>query len=286
MGQLPRWFSTLIRLLSQVRVPPGNYVFEVKAVNNDGKWNETPTTLKITIRSPFWKSMYAVILYIVFLLVLFYSLQRELRLRNRLRNSILQERNQRENEEKLHQLKLQFFTNISHEFQNSTDIDFISAFYSENEIEMGIHEVITHTVVFHEPGIHLHHPSSAGVKNEKETKILVVEDNRELLDTATNIIEHHLVDLNSVDVLASELNLSRSSLHRKLKALTNQSATEFVKFVRINKSIKLIEGGETNIDEICFKVGFNSHSYYSMCFRKQLGQTPSDYISKIKEDRE
>ena len=173
----------------------------------------------------------------------------------------------------------QYFTRI----QNSTDIDFISAFYSENEIEMGIHEVITHTVVFHEPGIHLHHPSSAGVKNEKETKILVVEDNRELLDTATNIIEHHLVDPNfSVDVLASELNLSRSSLHRKLKALTNQSATEFVKFVRINKSIKLIEGGETNIDEICFKVGFNSHSYYSMCFRKQLGQTPSDYISKIK----
>lgn len=74
---------------------------------------------------------------------------------------------------------------------------------------------------------------------------------RELLDAATTIIGNHLVDLTfCVDVLASELNLSRSSLHRKLRALTNQSATEFIKFVRINKSIKIIESGETNIDEI------------------------------------
>jgi YesN/AraC family two-component response regulator len=108
---------------------------------------------------------------------------------------------------------------------------------------------------------------------------------KELLDHATAIIEQHIVDLNfSVDVLASELNLSRSSLHRKLRALTNQSATEFIKFVRINKSIKLIESGESNIDEICFKVGFNSHSYYSMCFKKQLGITPSEYIGRYKRE--
>ncbi|MEI6140535.1 MAG: helix-turn-helix transcriptional regulator, partial [Mariniphaga sp.] len=95
--------------------------------------------------------------------------------------------------------------------------------------------------------------------------------------------EKHIGDLNfSVEVLASELHVSRSSLHRKLKALTDQSATEFIKFVRINKSIQLIEAGQTNIDEICFNVGFNSHSYFSMCFRKQLGQTPSDYITRTK----
>jgi AraC-like DNA-binding protein len=111
------------------------------------------------------------------------------------------------------------------------------------------------------------------------------QPDRELLDQATMVIENHLVDVTfSVDILASELNLSRSSLHRKLRALTNQSATELIKFVRINKSIQLIELGETNIDEICFKVGFNSHSYYSMCFKKQLGLTPSEYISRLKRE--
>jgi AraC-like DNA-binding protein len=112
-----------------------------------------------------------------------------------------------------------------------------------------------------------------------------LKPDRELLEKATDILENHLTDmLFTVDTLASALGLSRSTLHRKLKALTNQSATEFMKFVRINKSIKLIESGMTNIDEICFKVGFNSHSYYSMCFKKQLGQTPSEYISRIKRD--
>ena len=112
-----------------------------------------------------------------------------------------------------------------------------------------------------------------------------LKPDRELLDKATAILENHLTDmLFTVDTLASTLNLSRSTLHRKLKALTNQSATEFMKFVRINKSIKLIEAGMTNIDEICFKVGFNSHSYYSLCFKKQLGQTPSEYISRIKRE--
>ena len=112
-----------------------------------------------------------------------------------------------------------------------------------------------------------------------------LQPDRRLLEKATIIIENHLTNLNfTVDVLASELNLSRSTLHRKLKTLTNQSATEFIKFVRIKKSIDLIENGMTNIDELCFLVGFNSHSYYSMCFRKQLGQTPSEYISKVKRE--
>jgi len=108
---------------------------------------------------------------------------------------------------------------------------------------------------------------------------------RELLDMATKIIENHIVDPNfSIDILASELHMSRSSLHRKLRALTNQAASEFIKFVRINKSIQLIKSGETNIDEICFMVGFNSHTYYSTCFKKQTGQTPSEYINRIKRE--
>ncbi|NEW83797.1 MAG: response regulator, partial [Mariniphaga sp.] len=99
------------------KIPPGNYVFEVIAANNDGIWNDTPTTLDININQPFWKTVYAYLIYLVIILVIFYFLQRELRLRSRLKNSILHERIQRENEEKLHQLKLHFFTNISHEFR-------------------------------------------------------------------------------------------------------------------------------------------------------------------------
>ncbi|MEI6275312.1 MAG: two-component regulator propeller domain-containing protein [Prolixibacteraceae bacterium] len=615
------------------KIPPGNYVFEVMAANNDGKWSDTPTRLSISIHRPFWSSAYAFALYIMVIMVVIYVLQRELRIRNRLRNSILQERNQRENEEKLHQLKHQFFTNISHEFrtpltlilsplallkrkisgledpleqvaliennanrllrlvnqlldirkielgkvdfqpqsfdlmvlcreifqcfsvqendrsyQFTFEADFSSLFISiepdkidklifnllsnamkytkpdgdilfsiknwewkpesqpepyhhsigqaipgkfvtiivknegfgidpsvlENifdrfyqapgqisgtgiglhlcaeyillhhgqievftgpemgttfyvrlpvtptEIGKAVSDTISQTVPFEkqeDPAIH--HPIHQS-NTEELAQILVVEDNkemqkflckilsehyhvitandgseglemvrefgpelvltdvmmpgmngnefcrilkadlntshipvlmltalssvesqmegfetgaddyvvkpfddrilllriknlldsrallrekftkangewqeemqkfkpeRELLDKASEIIERHILDPNfSVDILASELNLSRSSLHRKLRALTNQSATEFIKFVRINMSIRLIENHETNIDDICFMVGFNSHSYFSTCFKKQIGQTPSEYISKFKRE--
>ncbi|MCE1200074.1 MAG: response regulator, partial [Marinilabiliales bacterium] len=124
-----------------------------------------------------------------------------------------------------------------------------------------------------------------GSPGEWKEEMQKLQPDNELIERATRAIGQYLVDPNfSTDLLASELNLSRSSLHRKLRALTNQSATEFVKFVRINKSIELIENGESNIDEICFKVGFNSHSYYSMCFKKQMGVTPSEYINRMRRE--
>ncbi|MCX6237385.1 MAG: response regulator [Bacteroidia bacterium] len=615
------------------KIPPGDYVFEVIAANNDGKWNDSPTRLHLTILYPFWRTFYAYLIYFIITIVVFYFLQRELRIRNRLKHSILQEKIQRENEEKLHQLKLHFFTNISHEFRtpltlilsplsllkrkmagqeetmehltmiennanrltrlvnqildirkielgkmdfqpqpfdivalcqevlqcfslldndrkinfhfesdfsslfisiepdkidkmifnllsnamkytreegtiqlsiknpywqpeaiqepyhyaigNKIDGEYVtvivknegsgiapsdlpnifdrfyqapgqlsgtgiglhlcseyilmhhgqievftgenlgSSFYvrlpvSREEIGKGIQQAVFHTSLYQEQQIQSLPEETLISKSEKETTILVVEDNkemlrflknilselyhiitasdgnegltkvkefhpdlvltdvmmpvmngtefchilktdldtshipvlmltalssvenqmqgfetgaddyivkpfddrlltlrirnllesrrilrdkftnsqgewreamqtlkpdRELLEKATTILENHLTDmLFTVDTLASALGLSRSTLHRKLKALTNQSATEFMKFVRINKSIKLIESGMTNIDEICFKVGFNSHSYYSMCFKKQLGQTPSEYISRLKRE--
>ncbi len=632
LGYSPDWIEIQNENRANfTKIPPGDYFFEVMAANNDGKWNEKPTRLHITIHSPFWSSVYAFLVYFLFLLAVLYFVLRLFRIRNRLNNSILHERIQRENEEKLHQLKLQFFTNVSHEFrtpltlilsplallkrkiagqtepleqvtmiennanrllrlvnqildirkielgkvifqpqsfdlvalsqevfqcfslqENDRSIkftfqsDFSSFFISiepdkidklifnllsnamkytrangaidltlkqsdwmpekaaepfhhlvgdpvlgkfvtlivknegpgidpndlenifdrfyqapgqiagtgiglhlcfeyillhrgnievftgpdmgatfyvrlpitQKEIERGVHETISHTVVAEVQGVRTSHSTVGHANRQQEIKILVVEDNhemlrflrdilselylvktaadgvealgfvseflpdlvltdvmmpgmngnefcrrlktdlntshipvlmltalssvesqlegfgtgaddyvvkpfddrillqrikilldsrvrlrekfmqapaewkeemkkfqpdRELLEKATVIIENHLVDLNfTIDILASELNLSRSSLHRKLRVLTNQSATEFVKFVRINKSIQLIGQGQTNIDEICFKVGFNSHSYYSMCFKKQLGVTPSEYIGRIK----
>ena len=91
MGYSPNWID-IQRENKAVftKIPPGNYLFEVMAANNDGKWNPTPTRLEITIRNPFWKTIYAFLFYCILLLVVMYLLQRELRLRNRLLNSSIQ----------------------------------------------------------------------------------------------------------------------------------------------------------------------------------------------------
>ncbi|TNF40349.1 MAG: hybrid sensor histidine kinase/response regulator, partial [Bacteroidetes bacterium] len=98
-------------------VPPGNYIFEVKAANNDGVWNESPTQLAIEIIPPVWKRWYAYLIYVLAIIFIIHYFRQQLINKQKLKNEIELEKVKRENEENLHQMKLQFFTNISHEFR-------------------------------------------------------------------------------------------------------------------------------------------------------------------------
>jgi YesN/AraC family two-component response regulator len=114
----------------------------------------------------------------------------------------------------------------------------------------------------------------------------ILNSDKLLIEKAGNIVEQHLHDKNFiVDNLASKLNISTSSLYRKLKTLTNQSPTEFVRHIRLKKAIKLMNDGNTNVDEIGYAIGFNSHSYFTSSFKKQFGKTPSDYLHDLKMKR-
>lgn len=75
--------------------------------------------------------------------------------------------------------------------------------------------------------------------------------------------------------LAKEIGLSRSQLHRKLHALTNQSALEFIRYYRLSRAMEMIQQHVGNIAEIGYKVGFGSPSYFSKLFLQQYGITPS-----------
>lgn len=83
-------------------------------------------------------------------------------------------------------------------------------------------------------------------------------------------------DISTTD-LAAELKMSRTNLHRKLKSLMDQSSTEFIRNIRINKAMKLLEQDGISISEVCYAVGFTSTSYFSKCFREIYGINPSEY---------
>jgi signal transduction histidine kinase/ligand-binding sensor domain-containing protein/AraC-like DNA-binding protein len=110
-----------------------------------------------------------------------------------------------------------------------------------------------------------------------------LSSDRILIERANIIVEKHLNDKTFVvDLLAAGLGISTSSLYRKLKVLTNQSPTEFIRYIRLKKAIRLMNEGNSNVDEIGFAVGFNSHSYFASSFKKQFGKTPSDYLKDLK----
>lgn len=117
---------------------------------------------------------------------------------------------------------------------------------------------------------------------ENEAEQFDEEDNQNgnaFMERALLIIEKNMLNSEfSVEKLAQEMNVSRTSLYRRLKLLTGQSATEFIRHARLKKALSLMETSNLSIEEISIAVGFNSHSYFSHCFRQHFGKKPSELM--------
>lgn len=88
-----------------------------------------------------------------------------------------------------------------------------------------------------------------------------------------------------VEDLASAMAMSRSQMHRKLKALTDRSASAFIRNYRLYRAAELIEQEAGNISEIAFDVGFNSQTYFSTCFQELFGCSPTVYKQKAETEQ-
>jgi DNA-binding response OmpR family regulator len=92
-------------------------------------------------------------------------------------------------------------------------------------------------------------------------------------------LDTHISDENlSIEKLAEAMNLSETTLYRKVKSISGLSPKEFVRVTRLKRAIILMSEGETRINEIAYQVGFGSASYFSTCFQKQYGKSPTEYI--------
>lgn len=106
-----------LRKVSFTNLDPGEYTFKVKASNNDGLWNNEPTTLQITVLPPFWKTKTAFVLYVIFVLLALLVTRKLIQQREQLKFSIQQERQEAMRMHELDMMKIKFFTNVSHEFR-------------------------------------------------------------------------------------------------------------------------------------------------------------------------
>jgi signal transduction histidine kinase/DNA-binding response OmpR family regulator len=85
-----------------------------------------------------------------------------------------------------------------------------------------------------------------------------------------------------VEDLAKSLCMSRSSLLRKIRGLSEFSPNDFIKVIRLKKAAEILQEGEYKINEVCFLVGFSSTSYFTKAFQKQFGILPKDFARNSK----
>lgn len=118
--------------------------------------------------------------------------------------------------------------------------------------------------------------SGADAENEEPSiNRLDAEFLRTLNDyIAANISEEEF----SIDVMAKQMNMSRSSFYRKLKAVTGMTPVDYMKNYRLEYSAKLLLDG-VRVTEVAAMTGFTSSSYFAKCFRARFGMIPKEYVA-------
>lgn len=119
------WNEVSIPSATYTNLPAGTYHLLVKGSNNDGYWNTNPARLEIRVLPPLWKTWWAYLLYTVAFALAWYYINRFLRRQQRLETELYYEHLNYEQQQELHQNKLEFFTRISHEIR--TPLTLISA---------------------------------------------------------------------------------------------------------------------------------------------------------------
>ncbi|MEO0731853.1 MAG: two-component regulator propeller domain-containing protein [Bacteroidota bacterium] len=118
-------------------------------------------------------------------------------------------------------------------------------------------------------------------------EVTVTNADEEFLKRAMDIVEENMSNTDfSVEQLVKEMRVSRSKLYLKLKALTGQSSSEFVRTVRLKRAVQLLENSGYSVKEVMYMTGFNTASYFSKCFRQQFGIVPSEYVKQRKKAAE
>lgn len=105
------------RSVTYINLKPGEYQFKVRGSNNNYVWNMEGASLAFKIKSAPWKSWYAIIIYVFFITLIVLLIRWNAIKQVRLANRLEMEKVQHEQEHALHEMKLRFFTNISHEFR-------------------------------------------------------------------------------------------------------------------------------------------------------------------------
>ncbi|RMD98959.1 MAG: DNA-binding response regulator, partial [Calditrichaeota bacterium] len=111
-------------------------------------------------------------------------------------------------------------------------------------------------------------------------EITVTSIDEKLLQRAIDIVEENMSNSEfDIDQFCRAIGMSRSTLNRKLRALTGLSTNGFIRTLRLKRASLLLQKKSATIVEIAYEVGFNNPSYFAECFRQQFGKSPSEYTS-------
>ena len=226
---------------------PGNYVFEVKTATEAGQEGQT-ISIKVEVTPYFWKSWWFMLLCLIALSVLFVWFYR-------LRLASLR----RQEAEKLMQP-------VRKALEESDD---------PQQLQSRIQNILD----AHE---YLKNSFRRTVEADKQQTV----KNKSFMERATEIMEQNYGNSEfGIDEFAEALGMSRSLVSKRLNHEAGQSTSQFIRNYRLSvaKRLLLDNWANRNITEIAYKVGFNDPKYFTRCFTRQYGCSPSAFVGEDEE---
>ena len=102
------------------------------------------------------------------------------------------------------------------------------------------------------------------------------EPDRAFLEKANRVMDEHLADEQfSVDDFAQKMLISRAQLYRKIKALTDQNTSDYIRRYRLDRAYQMLKSGTGRVGEVSLLVGFSNEKYFSTVFKEHFGVSPS-----------
>ncbi|OAQ38984.1 hypothetical protein A5893_13175 [Pedobacter psychrophilus] len=110
---------------------------------------------------------------------------------------------------------------------------------------------------------------------------------KKFMDQILKAIEDKLEDPElNIDYLINEIGVSKTKLYKKIKDITGQSSNEFVRTIRLKKAMDIMIHEDVSVNEVMYRVGISSHSYFSAAFKKEFGTTPSNFQKQLNVKKE
>ena len=108
------------------------------------------------------------------------------------------------------------------------------------------------------------------------------EADQRLLREVNEAIEKHMIDSDfNVTSLQEIIGIGGKQLYRKIKAMTGKTPVEYIRGIRLRKAAMMLKEGKFSVSEVMYSVGFSNSSYFSKCFSKEYGMTPTEFM-KVK----
>ncbi|MGL4519789.1 MAG: hybrid sensor histidine kinase/response regulator transcription factor [Phocaeicola sp.] len=123
--------------------------------------------------------------------------------------------------------------------------------------------------------------SGAQEQKEKVNNIQLTSANEQLMEKIMKVVNKYIdnPELN-VEMLATEIGMSRVHMHRKMKELTHLSARDFIKSIRLQEAARLLAEKKLTIAEVAYAVGYSNPSHFSNSFKEMYGCPPKEYMQQ------